>query len=125
YVLDSKGVGKGRISVRRVGVILARGPAQLFVGSRNRTSYVEGMRRQVEAVAKALSAFPEASEVDIRAMVVISGAEWGLLARPYNVQRVWVGWPKAAAKLVASPGPLNAEARSRLAHVIAARLPVA
>lgn len=125
FVIDTKSVAKGRVAARKVGPIWNRGPTQLFVGGRNRTSFVEGLGRQLEAVSWALQGVPEAMGVPIRPMVVIVGAEWGLLAQAFEVQGVWVGWPRAAAKRVGRKGPVSDEVRHRLTEVLLDQLPMA
>lgn len=126
YVIDDKKTTtKGRVSTRRAGPFWKPGPTKLFLGGRDRSSWIEGMAKQVEAVSRALAGVPEAAGVPVRAMVVVVGAERGLLAQPLNVEGVWVGWPKEAARFVARPGPLSAEVRGRLAQVLMERLPEA
>jgi hypothetical protein len=124
YVIDAKVVA-GRIAARTTGPIWNRGPVKLFIGGRNRTSFIEGMDRQVRAVATALWDIPETRVVPIRPLVVLVGAEWGWFQRPLRVQGVWVGWPEETAKVVSRAGPLNQEVIRQLRHVLASQLPEA
>ena len=54
----------------------------------------------------------------MRAMVVVTGAEWGLLARPYNGDGVWVVWPRESARVVERAGMLTGGMRAELARVL-------
>jgi hypothetical protein len=124
YVIDAK-VAKGKVSAKTTGPIFNRGPVKLFVGGHERTKYVDGMDRQVEAVARALKESPWAVGVPIKPMVVLVGAEWGWFPRPVGVRGVWVGWPKEMTRAVSRGGSLSAESVRRLAAVLASQLPEA
>jgi hypothetical protein len=124
YVIDAK-VVSGRVTARTTGPIWNRGPVKLFIGGRNRTSFIEGMDRQVRAVATALRDIPETPVVPIEPLVVLVGAGWGWLQRPLRVQGVWVGWPKETANVVSRAGLLNQEVIRQLAYALASRLPEA
>ena len=50
--------------------------------------------------------------------MVVTGAEWGLLARPYTVDGVWVGWPRESARVVERAGLLTGGMRAELARVL-------
>lgn len=126
YVIDDKKTTtKSRVSTRRAGPFWNPGPTKLFLGGRDRSSWVEGMEKQVVGVSRALSGVPEAAGVPLRPMVVVLGAEWGLLAQPLDIQGVWVGRVRDAEKVVAKSGPLTAEVRERLAQVLMEQLPMA
>jgi hypothetical protein len=122
YVIDAK-VVSGKMSSRRTGPIWDRGPVRLFVGGRDKTSFVTGMDRQVAAVAAALDG--GSSQIPIHAMVVLVGVQVGWFERPVYVQGVWIGWRKGVGKVLAKTGPLSAPVRQQLADAIARRLPPA
>ena len=124
FVIDSK-VAKGRVELRRTGSFLRPGPMQLRVGGRDRSAYLDGMARQVRAVATALAGTPAAGGVPIRPMVVLIGATWGLFARPLAVRHIWVGWPKQLARTVSKPGPLPQPQVVAIYQAIANALPPA
>jgi hypothetical protein len=124
YVIDAKVVSE-RVAARTTGPIWNRGPVKLLIGGRNRTSVIEGMDRQVRAVATALRDIPATPVVPIKPSVVLVGAEWGWLQKPLRVQGVWVGWPKEMAKVVSRAGPLNQDVTRQLAYALASRLPEA
>jgi hypothetical protein len=51
------------------------------------------------------------------------GVELSLFARPFALDGVLVTWPKALAKSLAKPGPLNPAVRHELALMLAAVFP--
>jgi hypothetical protein len=69
----------------------------LYVGRRDCTKLLAGMARQVKAVAVALQ-HAGLTSVPIWGHLCFVDAEWGLFARPFEVEGVWIGWPKALAK---------------------------
>lgn len=121
FVIDDKKT-KGRVSARAVGPIWNRGPVKLFYGGRERSSDIDGMGRQVDAVIKSLVHEPLARGVTIKPMLVLVGAEWGWFARPMLIRGVWIGWPKEMARVIARPGPLEPSTVQRLARELAIRL---
>jgi hypothetical protein len=100
WVLDAKRY-KGRVETRGGGLLSAR-PPELYVGGRNQTKLVEGVKRQVAIVHSLLS--PLASELgiavppEVRGALVFIDAEFGLFTSPFVVDDVWVGWGKAIRK---------------------------
>jgi Nuclease-related domain len=122
FVIDAK-VCKGRATSRTTGPIWNRGPVKLFVGGRDRSSDVEGMGRQEEAVRIALRS--AGIEVSIQSLVVLVGAEWGWFARPMKIQGVLICWPKELARYVSRPGPFGADQVQRITRAIATLLPEA
>jgi len=52
-------------------------------------------------------------------------AEWSLFAKPFLMNGVWVGWPKALGERLLADGPLSAEQIIGAARLIAAALPPA
>ena len=111
---------------------IAVGPAGVYVidtktcrRGRLRSSVVDGIGWQVQAVQKGLWGVPEAAGLRIRPMVVIVGAGWGFSARPSQVDGVWVGRPRELVRALEQPGPLTAAARETIARVLTAGLPMA
>lgn len=121
FVIDAK-VVKGRVAVRSTGPIWNRGWAKVYVGGRDKTSAVDGMARQVEAVRSALRNSGLTESVPVRPVVAFVGAEWGWLARPLDVRGVVVCWPKEVARITSRSGPLDAEMVRRLTTAIATQL---
>lgn len=100
WILDAKRY-KGKVATRGGGLFSSRAPT-LYVGGRNQTKLVEGVTRQVETVRLLLA--PLASELgmtappNVRGALVFINAEFGLLATPFAVDGVWVGWGKSIRK---------------------------
>ena len=88
-------------TTRRAGLFSTR-PPELYVGGRNQTKLVEGVKRQVEVVRSLLA--PPASELgsteppEVCGALVFTNAEFGLFTRPFTVDGVWVGWGRAVRK---------------------------
>jgi len=100
WVLDAKRY-KGKVETRGGGLFSSR-PPELYVGGRNQTKLVEGVKRQVGIVRSVLS--PLASDLgmavpsEVRGALVFINAEFGLFTSPFLVDGVWVGWGKAVRK---------------------------
>lgn len=113
WVIDTKRY-KGRPE-RRVGGGLVRPRVELlYVGGRNKTSLVEGVKWQVEKVQNALPG------LTVRGVLCFVDAEWGLFSGPFAIDGVEVMWPK---KLVTRLG-VDVEGTVEVAAV-AARLAIA
>lgn len=125
YVIDTKTFSRGRVSVERRGPLWDRRPARLYVGGRDRSSVVDGIGWQVQAVQRGLWGVPEAAGVPIRPMVVIVGAGPGFLTRPSEVGGVWVGRPRESVRVLEQPGPLTPGAREAIARALLAGFPTA
>jgi hypothetical protein len=124
YVIDTK-VVSGSVSVKTTGPIWNRGPVKLFIRGRDKSSFVDGMDKQINAVAGALSGSPFANVDLVQPMVVLVSAEVGFFARPWKIRGVWIGWPKEMARIVSKSGPLSTQQVQQLSHVLASRLPLA
>jgi hypothetical protein len=100
WILDAKRY-QGRVETRGHGLFSKR-PPELYVGGRNQTKLIEGVKRQVAAVRSLLA--PLAGELGmahappVRGALVFINAEFGLFASPFAVDDVWVGWGKPIRK---------------------------
>ena len=121
FVIDAK-VVKGRVTLRSTGPIWNRGPAKVYVGGRDKTSAIDGMTRQVEAVRGVLRSSGLAESVSVRPVVALVGAEWGWFARPLEVRGVVICWPKEVARIASRPGPLGPETVRSIATAFATQL---
>jgi hypothetical protein len=105
WVLDAKRY-KGKVETRGHG-LFSRRPPDLFVGGRNQTKLVEGVKKQVQTVRSILAPFADeqsSGELQVRGGLVFIGADFGLFASPFAVDGVWVGWGKAIRKRLTSEG---------------------
>ena len=115
WVIDAKQY-KGRIERRQTG-FMGTGASQLFVGGRNRSELIDGVRRQVGAVRQVLGD----SEVRISGVLCFIEGEWSLLAQAFAVEGVAVHYPKSLRRALASDGPLGRSARGDLAGLLNAK----
>jgi hypothetical protein len=98
----------------------------LHVGRRDCTKLVPGMTKQVEAIRVAIGQpLIEEFGVAIRAGLCFVDAEWSLFARPFTLNGVWIGWPKALGDQLRAAGDLEREHLMLLARKVAAALPPA
>lgn len=99
---------------------------RLYVGKRECTKLVTGMAKQVEAIKEAISE-PIRQEfgVDARAALCFVNAEWSLFAKPFALQDVWIGWPRALAERLRAEGSLGPQHLRALAGRVAEALPAA
>lgn len=113
WVIDSKHY-RGRLERRKVGGWFMSWEA-LYVGHRDRSSLLASATRQ-----RALVTPHVPSHVPVRVALCFTGVELNLFARPFALDGVIVTWPKALAKSLAKPGPLDPPVRRELALVLAA-----
>ena len=92
----------------------------LYVGTRNCTEHVAGVRHQMAIVKAALET--EAMAVPITPVLCFVNAEWKLLARPFRVGDVIVAWPKAVTRMVSHSGTLDTAAIERIVACLQGRL---
>jgi hypothetical protein len=115
WVIDSKHY-RGMLERRDVGGWFASRP-RLFVAGRDKSPLVTSARRQRALVAEAIGAGPP-----VRVALCFTGVEVALFTRPFTLEGVLVTWPRALAKALEAPGPLD-PARSALADRLARAFP--
>jgi hypothetical protein len=97
---------------------------RLYVGRRDCTRLVHGMAQQVSAIRSAIGeGVSRKVGVEVRAALCFTGAEWPLLAKPFELGGVWIGWPKALGGQLREEGALGAEHLAILARSVADTLP--
>ena len=77
-----------------------------MVGSRECTTPVTGVRKQVALVRAALD-HAGLEEILVHGVLCFVGADWSLIGGPFATGGVHVLWPKKALELLSKPGPLN------------------
>jgi len=84
------------------------------------------MARQLDAIREALGE-PLMQEfgVQARAALCFVNAEWSLFAKPFALDAVWIGWPKALGERLEALGELAPEHLLTLARRVADALPPA
>jgi hypothetical protein len=118
WVIDARSE-KGRVARKDVGGLLGS-DVRLYVGGRDRTELVPATWKQVAAVRTGLG--HEWAEVPIRPMLCFVDADWGRLARPFELHGVHVTWPSAARELLARPGSYPTTDVERIASALEERL---
>lgn len=111
WVVDSKKY-KGQVERRIFGGILRPREERLFVGNRDKTSLVDGMRKQMDHVERAVS------DVPVVGVLCFVDSEWGLFAKPFTIGDVNVVWPSKFRTWLDGGGDVDVE---RTAAVLAAR----
>lgn len=123
WVVDAKCYG-GRLECRDVGGWF-RTDRRLFVGGQDRTSLLDGVRRQVDHVRSALADGPWAA-VPVRGALCFVDTEIGLFAKPFHLDDVLVSWPRrlipAMADVVGTTA-VGPEQRGSLLRELAGRFP--
>lgn len=110
---------RARVEQRDVGGWL-KNDLRLYVGGRDRTKTVHGLRWQIDAVTAAM----EGAQVPIHAALSFTGAEWPLLfKKPFRIDGVLITWTLKLAELVAADGPLTADDIDRVARHLSERFP--
>jgi hypothetical protein len=115
---------RGKVERRTLGPIW-RPEVAVFVGGRDRTKLIRGMSRQVDTATSAVAPDPLAADVPVRPVVCFVASDWGILARPFEIDGVLVTWPQKLADRILAPGHLTATAVARLANRIGLSLPSA
>lgn len=114
WVIDAT-PGRGRVERRDFGTWRAS-DHRLYVGGRDRTRLVGGLGGQAEAVRSLIE--PLGVEARIHSVLCFVDAEWGLLAKPFDIGGVTVTYPTALAALVSAGGLLlTAEVRAIVAEL--------
>ena len=123
YVIDAKRYVGQRVEVRRFGGLFSPRRAELFVGGRRKTSLINGLDPQVNAVIDALSELELPGGCNVSSVLCFIDADWSWLSGNLSVNGSAVVGPRGLKKLVQRAGPLNSEARHRLHSHLAQRLP--
>ncbi|HET6794749.1 MAG TPA: nuclease-related domain-containing protein [Acidimicrobiales bacterium] len=113
FVVDSVAAG-GRLRVRDAGG-WSRGPLRMFVGGRDRTSWLDGVAAKTEAVRRLMG--PSAA-CPVHGVLCLVGAELGWLARVHAIGGVLVTWPAVLVDLLGRAGPLSSTEVAEVRRVL-------
>jgi hypothetical protein len=102
YVIDAKAV-TGTVEVRSRWFK----PPLLFIGGRDRTTYLDGLDRQIQAVREIIEATGD-QPVSVRGALCFTKADLPLL-RTVEMRGYILLYRKALAKRLVAPGPLTAD----------------
>ncbi|MGD0273930.1 MAG: nuclease-related domain-containing protein [Gaiellaceae bacterium] len=124
YVVDAKNY-KGQVRKADKGGLFSV-DLRLFVGRRDCTRLIAGMKKQVEAIREAFGQpLLDEFELAITPVLCFVDAEWSLFARPFQLGGVWVEWPKSLSARLRQEGPLQADHVRFLAERLVSALPAA
>jgi hypothetical protein len=121
FVIDAKNYN-GRVERRDRGGLFST-DYRLYVGNRDRTGLLAGMRNQSEAVRTALAVPRE--QIPIVQTICFVAADWSLFARPIQFDAVQVLWPRALVKQLRFEGPLDRTTIAEVERRLALALPAA
>jgi hypothetical protein len=122
FVIDAKRY-KGQVEQRDVGGWF-RTDLRLYVGGRDRTKLVTGMRQQVAAV-RSTCAGARVTEPAVVPVLCFVGAEWSMFSHGHRFGDVRVVWPKLLAKLVGNGAELDPPQIESIRRALADGLPPA
>ena len=114
WIVDSKNY-RGRIQRRG-----RRSDLRLYVKGHDRTHLVSGMEQQYAAVRAAMSA----GDVPVHRVLCFTGGEWPFFAKPFDLDGVWITWPKALIDTIKRAGDCGLSV-GEVSTELAARLPIA
>ncbi len=103
WVVDAKNY-TGLVRQRDVGGLF-RVDNRLYVGRRDCTKLVNGLRWQVDAVRKALGG----RDTPVSSALCFTDAEWGLFAKPFTLKDVYISGPNALARRISEASLLTKE----------------
>lgn len=94
------------------------------VAGRDRSTLVEGVRKQMSVTSAALVDCLHA-DVPVHGALCFVDNDWGLRRRPFEVGGVLVTWPRALRERLSAPGPVDPHQRAEVWEVLASELPPA
>ncbi|MCU1559039.1 MAG: hypothetical protein JWN09_3034 [Microbacteriaceae bacterium] len=124
FVIDAKKYKNGRPSLRVEGGLFRPRIEKLMVGSRDCTTLVNGVHKQVDRVRAALRS-AELDRIPVAGMLCFVEADWPLLGGDFTIDRVRVLWPKKAATLIAQTGDIDAPTTQLIRQTLALAFPSA
>ncbi len=123
FVIDAKKY-KGRPSLRVEGGIIRPRVEKLMVGSRERTSLVHGLHKQVNHVQTALEA-SDLGEIPVIGMLCFVEADWPLIGGDFTIGGMHVLWPKKAIQYASQSGQIDTPLAQRVYRTLATAFPPA
>jgi hypothetical protein len=120
WVIDAKRY-EGRVERRDVGGWRTV-DERLYINGRDQTRLANAMGWQVEAVQTVLTN-AGLSSVPVHSALCFTDSDWGLFAKPFQIDGVWVTWAKKLVEMVLCPTELRVTDFDRLAQILATALP--
>ena len=120
WIIDAKKFS-GRVECRDVGG--RRNPEKrLYVANRNQTKLVAGMGWQAVAVQLAIGSIGF-GDVPIHRCICFVNPEWGVFAKSFTIDDVWIGLPKMLVKAIQAAPVLDPAAVTTLSHHLSSWFP--
>lgn len=120
WVIDAK-THRGALQVRRSGGLFTPRVEKLFIAGRDKTSLLDGLARQIDAVSSQLTS--------VNATVPVHGALCFVRTElPWfgeTIRGVPLVGRRGLAKLLKQPGEFGRDDREALAAFLASRFPIA
>ena len=123
FVIDAKHY-KGGPTLRTSGGLFSPRVEKLMIGSRDHTSLVAGVHKQVRLVDDALESAGLA-RIPTFGMLCFVEAEWPLLGGDFVIDGVEVLWPRKAVSRVTSAGSFGRDEIEAVYRALAVRFPPA
>jgi hypothetical protein len=111
FVVDAKKY-KGRPHLRVEGGIIRERTERFLVGSRDCTTLVDGVLKQVERVLDVLG---DDAQPPVRGFLCFVEADWPPVGGSFATRGVSVLWPRKLTSLITAPGDLT-EAQIAATH---------
>ncbi len=121
FVVDAKHYA-GLIRIRDRGNFFNR-DERLYVGSRDCSPLAENMAWQVTAVRDVLDSIPDARSISVQAVLCFVDGEWPLIRPPESYKGVHLEGLRSIKKLLAEPGPLDADRIARIDRTLSIAFP--
>jgi hypothetical protein len=122
-IVDVKHYKDAKIEVRRSGGLISPRIGKLYVGGRDKTSWVEGLAKQRDAVTVALGA--TTASVPIGLVLCFVDGDLPLFKDLSIGEMAIYGSRELGRRLKRSTGEINDARRQAMFHLLAARLPPA
>ncbi len=123
FVIDAKKY-QGRPSLRVEGGLIRARIETLVVGSRDCTTEVDGVHKQVDLVRSALE-FADLGGIPVKGMLCFVEADWPLIGGDFTIAGLRVLWPKKAASYIVQPGSVDAATAEHIHRTLASSFPSA
>lgn len=123
FVIDAKRYKRGPVRVERRGGLLKGRSDHRLIGGRDKSSLLDGVLRQADAVGDALTA-AGVTEIPVRGVLAFVEGDLPWLGTVV-ARGVVVSTPRRVAKLVNADGPLDAGEVMRAARLLDRPLPAA
>jgi hypothetical protein len=124
YIIDAKHYKDATVEVRRIGGLFSPRVEKLFVAGRDRSKLLDGLDKQVSAVAAAMASHSGGPIAAVTALLCFVDANLPLF-RTLSISGVPVLGPRGTSKMLRQPGPLDSARREALQRHLADCLPPA